>query len=142
MADEQIEQQVPETQPEATNAQPQPVVVDGTPVKQEPKVAPEKDFASSNLPYHTAETEKIAKDRAKEQEGKDPEPYKYEANGYTVEEYEAANPQATKPEDANKMWRVTADGFEQAFNNQTAAEIFVRTHSPEFKNMPAGVPKT
>lgn len=128
MADEQIEQneQVEnhETQPE------------------EPKVAPEKDFASSDLPYHTAETEKIAADRAKEQEGKDPEPYKYEANGYTVSEYEAANPQATKPEDANKMWRVTADGFEQAFNNQTAAEIFVRTHSPEFKNMPAGVPKT
>jgi hypothetical protein len=51
MADEQIEHT------------PEQVVVEGKPVKDE-KVAPEKDFASSSLPYHTAETEKIAEDRA------------------------------------------------------------------------------
>lgn len=150
MADEQNEQtQVEQPSPAA----PEQVVVEGTPVKDESKVDPAKDFASSPLPYHTAETEKIQADRANEQEGKEAEPYEYKFNGYTVTEVEQANPQATAPEDGSKMWKVTAEDagdFEQFFSNRRAAEIFVETHSPQFaknavvKNAPAvqDIPKT
>jgi hypothetical protein len=119
------------------------VVVSGKPLKDEKKVDPALDFASSSLPYHTKETEQIQADRTKELEGKEPEPYKYEANGYTVEEIDGPNPQTTSEENKNKLYKVTGNDLaETVFNNKTAAEIFVRTHSPEFARMPAGVPKT
>lgn len=38
-------------------------------VQSDSSVYEDLDFASSDLPYHTAETEKIAEERAKEAEG-------------------------------------------------------------------------
>lgn len=99
------------------------------------KLNPATDPETSDLPYHTANTEKIQADRTKELQGKGKQPYKYQFNGYTVVEVEQANPLATDEKFANTIWKVTADdasGFEQSFNNQRAAEIFVETHSPQF----------
>lgn len=103
------------------------VVVEGLPL-QKNELDP-KSFASSDLPYHTKETEDIAVSRAKELEGQDKKPYEYKFNGYTVTEVEVAT-----TEEATQ-YKVTADdaaGFEQFFTNQRAAEIFVETHSPQF----------
>jgi hypothetical protein len=130
MADEQNEVEQPS--PVVTNNTPEQVVVEGTPVKDEPKVDPATDFASSALPYHTAETEKIAADRAEEIANAEPKPYRYEINDYVVTEEEGPNPQATTPEDANKLWKVTSGEFVQFFGNKRAAEIFAETHSPQF----------
>jgi hypothetical protein len=133
----------------ASNAAPQDVVVKGTPVEAN-KVPEHLDFASSRIPYHTATTEKIARERAEALKDEPVKEYHYEMNGYVVEEVKGPNPQATKVEDANKLWKVTQGDFVQYFNNQRAAEIFANTHSPQFaanstvKSAPAvqDIPKT
>lgn len=116
------------------------VVVEGKPFDQA-KVDPALDFASSHLPYHTAATEKIAESNAKAAEKNKDKPYRYEINGYVVEEVEGTNPQPTDEADANTIWEVTSKDegkFKQQFFNRRAAEIFAETHSPQFaKNVTA-----
>ena len=109
------------------------VVVEGQPVDKA-KRDPATDPSTSALPYHTEATEKIQAERAKEIEGKEKEPYKFQFNGYTVTEVEQKNPQATEEKYSNTVWVAKADDvdFEQMFDNKRAAEIFAETHSPQF----------
>ncbi len=99
----------------------------------------------SAIPYHTYETEQIAKAAA----AKAPKdvPYKYEANGYTVEEREYKTAKdAGLPKDTEEFvpytrYVVTADGFEKGFETKQAAEMYARTHAESHKDMPADVSK-
>jgi hypothetical protein len=91
-----------------------------------------KDENASNLPYHNAETEKIAEDRAKDV---DPNPpYAFTKNGYTVKEVAAVAP-ATTP-----TYEVVANGFSKTFTGRRDAEIYAGTHAPYVATHPVAKP--
>jgi hypothetical protein len=93
-------------------------------------IKPENVNGQHLPPYHTEETAKLAEKRAKDVEKSKDEPYEFSANGYTVEEKDAADGVASPN---GKVYEVTHDndkGFTKTFTDKRAAEIFAETHSP------------
>lgn len=81
-------------------------------------------------PYHTAETAKIAEKNQKAADKDKDAPYEFSANGYTVEEKDAADRVASPN---GKVYEVTHAGdkeFTKTFTDKRAAEIFAETHAP------------
>lgn len=98
------------------------------------------DLGSSALPYHTAETEKIAEERAAEVADQPEKPYEYKRNGYTVTEVDS---QVIKGAKQYKIISAQDASFEHYEDNKRAAEIYVETHAPLIAgetNVPAHEP--
>lgn len=86
-------------------------------------------------PYHTEETFKIAQQRQKDADKQKDQPYKFEANGYTVTAEKVAD-------GALQTYVVKADGFDRGGYTQRDAEIYAMTHDENHKTQPGEVSKS
>lgn len=115
-----------------TTAQEQPVVVQAKPL--ETAKLDENSVASSGQPYHTAVTEKIQEDRAKDvPDEPKKEDFEFKANGYTVKARKAEDTEKGFADEDGLVYSVSGnDLLDRVYGNKQDAKIFVTTHAPSF----------